>query len=116
MVGAFSRMLERTRQRIRTDVIETSNALDNLLTAFNSASMEDQSYGDKEVILSYSEMMKKFEKEFTSWNDLKLHAESPVTATNMGAESVFAIFKIREVRNRNFFTKKLHQAGRDCAQ
>ena len=62
MVGAFSRMLERTRQRIRTDEIETSDALDNLLTAFNTASIEDQSYGDKEVILSYSEMMKNSKK------------------------------------------------------
>ena len=113
LLDDFSRMLEKTRQRIRTDVIETLNALDNLLTSFNTVSLEDQSYGDKEVILSYSEMMKKFEKKFTSWNDLKLHADSQVTATNMGAESVFAIFKIREVRNRKSFIpeKELHESG-----
>ena len=92
-------MLDITRQRIMNNDIETSTALQILTTAYNAASKEEQDYGDKEVILSYIEILKKFEKEFIPWNSLNLHPDSPVTATNMGAESVFAVFKICEARN-----------------
>ena len=92
-------MIDITRQRIRHDDIETSTALQILSTAFNAASKEDQAYGDIQIILSYLEILKKFYKEYTPWNSLNIHPNSPVTATNMRAESVFAVFKIREVRN-----------------
>jgi hypothetical protein len=89
-------MLDLVGQRIKDEDIETSTALYKLTVAFKAASRYEQSYGDEQVILSYREMMKKFDKEFTVWNSLELSSSSRVTATNMGAESVFSIFKTRE--------------------
>jgi hypothetical protein len=62
--GAFIRMIDVTRHRIRNDDLETSTALQILSTAYNAASKEDQDYGNKQIILSYLEMLKNFYKEY----------------------------------------------------
>ena len=94
--GAFRRMMDLAGQRIKNDDIETSTALYKLEIEFSWASRNDQKYGDEQVIMSYQEMLKKLNKEFTAWDELNLPDDRPVTATNMGAESVFSIFKTRE--------------------
>ena len=89
-------MLNIVGQRIKDNDIESSTALYKLTEAFKAASRADRAYGDSEVIQSYCEMIKKFHKEYSAWDALDLPRSHQVTATNMGAESVFSIFKMRE--------------------